>query len=108
MLEIKSSSDLDSKIGSTDKLVVMFSAPWCGPCKAIKPALERLTSEVNICCVNVEDFHDPTNKYIKYVQSLPTFLAYKNGLIFNFFSGANLAVIQSNIANLGGGGQMSP
>ena len=36
---------LQEKINNGDKLIVDFWAPWCGPCKIMKPAFEKVSEE---------------------------------------------------------------
>ena len=53
---------LQEKINNGEKLVVDFWAPWCGPCKVMKPAFEKVSeefrnenSEVQLFTLNVEE-----------------------------------------------------
>ena len=59
-------------------LVDMF-ATWCGPCKMMKPILEKI-SETGIAVfeVDVEDQIELADKYK--VQSIPTTIYFENGV----------------------------
>ena len=40
-----SDSDFESKVKNEDVSILQFSASWCGPCKVLKPIMEKLSDE---------------------------------------------------------------
>ncbi len=71
-------------------VVVDFWAEWCGPCKAMGPALEELSDEyggtVKIAKVNV-DLH-PNAAAGLGVRNIPSFFLFRDGKVISNKTGA--------------------
>ena len=80
----------DKVVSTRNKtLIIDFWAPWCGPCKALGPILEEISSEmsdsVGIYKVNVDENTDLAQEHG--VQSIPTMLVFKDGNLSETFVG---------------------
>lgn len=68
---------------SSVPVVVDFFAEWCGPCKAMAPALEACAKEmegkVKIVKVDVDQNPGITQQYR--IQAMPTLMMFKNGKV---------------------------
>lgn len=55
-MELLDSSNFDIVLDSSTPWLVMFSAPWCGPCRKMKPAFQlaatKLKGKVRLGFVN--------------------------------------------------------
>ena len=69
------------QIVSKDALTLVdFWAEWCGPCKSMHPIFTRLAKKyhnVKFGRVNVDNNQDIAKKFG--VQSIPTFIMFRNG-----------------------------
>ena len=60
-------------------VIVDFTAPWCGPCRAIAPALEELARESEIDLVSIDVDENPETAARFSVLSLPTVILFTGG-----------------------------
>lgn len=76
-----SEANFEKEVLKSDKPVVVdFWAPWCGPCKMIAPAFEKLSHEmksVKFAKVNVDE--NTQLAHDQGVMGIPCLIIYKNG-----------------------------
>ena len=75
---------------STEPVLVDFHAQWCGPCKAMAPALEQVAAEmkgkVKIVKLDVDENPKVTGTYG--IRAMPTLILFKGGKVAAQHTGA--------------------
>jgi len=83
--------EFDEKILNSDlPVVVDFWAPWCGPCKAVAPILDKLAEDYSGKVVIAKVNTDEENQYAAQygVQGIPTMIFFHEGKLVHRQVGA--------------------
>ncbi|TGD59472.1 thioredoxin family protein [Flavobacterium humi] len=71
-------------VSQNDKVVVQYSASWCGNCRIMKPKFKKLAAEnEGVAFVLVDAENSPESRKLANVSNLPTFAAFVNGKLVN-------------------------
>lgn len=90
---------LQNLITTNEKVVVQYTATWCGNCKIMKPKFKKLASEnenINFVLVDAENF--PESRKLANVSNLPTFATFVNGKLVSEVQ-TNKSELLTNLVN---------
>ena len=78
ILLIDNTNEFDKQLKTNDKVIVIFSASFCKPCKDIYPFMEdqaKIFTNIAFIKVDVEEGQEISEKYG--IQSIPHFKFFK-------------------------------
>jgi len=80
MVQELTEDNLPEIVNGNHKVVVQYSATWCGNCRIMKPKFKKLASEnENITFVIVDAEKFPESRKLADVSNLPTFATFEGG-----------------------------
>jgi thioredoxin 1 len=86
MVKSVSVAEFDSVVLQSEvPVLVDFWAPWCGPCRAIAPLMERAEeladNNYKTVKINIDECSELADRYD--IASIPTLLVFKDGQVIN-------------------------
>lgn len=84
MVQELAQDNLENIVAENKKVIVQYSATWCGNCRIMKPKFKRLATEnedVSFIIADAEKF--PESRQLATVDNLPTFATFVDGKFVN-------------------------
>jgi len=84
MLQELTEDNLGELVSRESRVLVQYSAGWCGNCRIMKPKFRKMSGEfekVSFVIVDAEKF--PNSRKLAEVDNLPTFAAFRDGALVN-------------------------
>lgn len=83
MIQELTQDNLQTIVNENSKVVVQYSASWCGNCRIMKPKFKKLASENEASFVIVDAEKFPESRKLADVSNLPTFATFVDGKFVN-------------------------
>jgi thioredoxin 1 len=98
--EIKTNADFNHAISHHHNIIIDVYADWCGPCKMIKPAFEKLSEKyagkVHFYKMNIDDMENE-GIALPLPEGIPEFIFIHNRHEVGRVSGANIDRVEKTL-----------
>lgn len=77
----RNDADVQQFLDENSKVIIMFGASWCGPCKTFKPHFQKISlenSDIVFSYCDVEETNALASELE--IQSVPTVVSFFNGI----------------------------
>ncbi len=81
-VELTTDKDFREKLSDHNKVVVKYSADWCGSCRLLAPKYESLSKDKkydDIAFLDINSDHNPESRELAKLTTLPYFAIFKDG-----------------------------
>ena len=79
-MKLLTEKEFETAINANQKVILQFSAEWCGPCKTLSPMLEKQTEHLSDVTIYKIDIADQTSLAKKFnVRSIPKLVLFVDG-----------------------------
>ena len=101
MIQELSQDNLTELVNGNQKVVVQFSATWCGNCRIMKPKFKKLSSENDTMVFVIADAEKfPESRQLATVDNLPTFATFVDGKFVNQTQTNKFEVLKELVAEV--------
>jgi len=100
---IATKTEFDALLKDNSRVMIDFTASWCGPCKRIAPEYETLADDnKNIAFVKIDVDVEAMAEVLKTyeISAMPTFVAIKDSEKVGIMKGASLSGLQALVKDL--------
>lgn len=79
VMTLASTDDISKCVAEHSKLVIKFTAEWCGPCKMIEPKARAIAEEFGFAYAHVDVDNVPDAVEAYDISGMPTFVFFIRG-----------------------------
>ena len=97
----RNDTDIDQLLDENNRVIVMFGANWCGPCKTFKPKYQTISLEnpdIVFAYCDIDDTRDTVTDLS--IQSVPTVVSFFDGIELETVTGPTVDKVKDLVNKL--------